>query len=708
MKQVIQSLKDGAVEVAELPAPSAPSGVLVRTTRSLISAGTERMLAEFGRANWIQKARQKPDKVRQVLTKVKTDGLRPALEAVKAKLGQPIPLGYSNVGVVLGVGKGIGSIKPGERVVSNGPHAEVVEVAHNLTARIPDAVSDDEAAFTVLGAIALQGVRLAQPTLGERFVVTGLGLIGLLTVQVLRASGCQVLALDPIPSRRALAQQFGAAVADPTDGNVEAVAADFSKGRGVDGVLLTLSSQSDEPVRQAAAMCRKRGRIVLVGVTGLNLRREDFYEKELTFQVSCSYGPGRYDPDYEQKGNDYPIGYVRWTEQRNFEAVLDMMADRRLDVKPLISHRFPIDEAPGAYDLLTSTEPSLGIILEYPEAKERGALPPTVAFGAPTNGTGGTCKVSFIGAGNFASRILMPAFKEAGAELAMVASKSGLSGALHGQRLGFAAATTDTKAAIDAADAVVVATRHDTHAQFTAEALDAGRHVFVEKPLAITHEQVDAITKAQQRHPDRFLMVGFNRRFAPMVKTLAKRLEGMPGPKIMTMTVNAGAIPKEHWTQDTDVGGGRLVGEACHFIDLLRHIAGHAIEGVHVDCVRDATGKHDDSAVITLRFADGSVGIVHYLTNGSGKVSKERLEVSCGGRTAQLDNFRRLVLFGWPGGTKTVRGRQDKGHKQCVKAFVDAVTKGGKTPIPLEEIMEVSRISIEAQQAAQAQPGAGE
>lgn len=701
MKQVIQSLKDGEIEVADVPAPTEPGDrVLVRSTRSLISAGTERMLAEFGRAGWIQKARMQPEKVREVLTKVKSDGLFQTLDTVRAKLDQPLVVGYSNVGIVTAVGKGITSVSPGDRVVSNGPHAEIVGVAPNLCARVPDVVSDDEAAFTVLGSIALQGVRLIQPTLGERFVVMGLGVIGILTVQILRAAGCQVLAADPDPARRALAQSFGASTADPLSGSLESEAAEFSRGSGVDGVVLTLSSQSDEPVHQAAAMCRKRGRIVLVGVTGLHLRREDFYEKELTFQVSCSYGPGRYDPEYEVKGHDYPIGFVRWTEKRNFEAVLTMMAEGRIDVKPLITHRFAIDDADSAYGLLTSGQPSLGILLEYPAAVKAVHNDSTIQLRPAAQAiTGaGSCRVSFIGAGNFASRVLMPAFKDAGADLGAVATRSGLSALYHGRRLGFATATTLTTSAMEDVDAVVVATRHDTHARFAVEALNAGRHVFVEKPLAITLEELAVVEAAHLAHADRLIMVGFNRRFAPLVRQLRERLRSVAGPKVMIMTVNAGAIDKEHWTQDVDVGGGRLVGEACHFIDLLRYLADQPIQSFHVQGLTDATGAHDDTALITLRFTDGSVGLVSYITNGSQKIPKERLEISCAGRTAQLENFRRLVLHGWPG-KSVYQSRLDKGHQACAQAFVEAVARGGASPIPIEQILEVSRVSIEVAQS---------
>lgn len=700
MKQVLQNLKNGTTEVAEVPSPRARAGqLLIRTRRTLVSAGTERMLVDFGKAGLIDKARQQPDKVRMVLDKVRTDGLIPTLEAVRNKLDQPLPMGYCNVGEVLEVGAGVSGYAVGDRVASNGKHAEIVAVPVNLCAKVPDGVSDEAAAFTVLGAIALQGIRLVQPTLGEAVVVTGLGLIGLVTVQLLKAQGCRVLGLDFDPARLALAQRFGAEVADLRAGvDPVAAAASFSRGRGVDAVILTASTSSSEPVHQAALMCRKRGRIVLVGVTGLELSRADFFEKELSFQVSCSYGPGRYDPLYEEQGQDYPVGYVRWTEQRNFEAVLDMLGERRLEVAPLVSHRYGIAEAPAAYAVVGGSEPSLGIVLEYPVPPAVGddARPAqTVALAAPSTApTAGAPGISVIGAGNYAGAVLIPAFKATGARLARIASAGGASSVHLGRKFGFAEATTDTAALLvdPAADAVVISTRHDTHASFVLRALAAGKHVFVEKPLALTLDELSRIEAATLAAPGRLLMVGFNRRFAPQVKRIHELLAGAPGPKSFVMTVNAGAIPANHWTQDPAVGGGRIVGEACHFIDLLRHLAGVPITA---HGARAMAGATRDSATITLEFEDGSIGTIHYLANGSKAFPKERLEVFAAGRVLQLDNFRRLKGFGWPGFGSMNLWRQDKGQTACALAFVDAVRHGRAAPIPAAELFEVARATIE-------------
>ncbi|MEP7244883.1 MAG: bi-domain-containing oxidoreductase, partial [Gammaproteobacteria bacterium] len=709
----LQSLTDGRTLLAEVPSPGVGrGGLLIRTTRSLISAGTERMLVDFGRAGWVDKARQQPEKVRQVIGKIGTDGLLPTLEAVRSKLDQPLPLGYCNVGRVLDAGANAPGFAVGERVVSTGPHAEVVSVPRNLCARIPDGVSDDEAAFVVLGAIALQGIRLAMPTLGERFVVTGLGLVGLITVQLLRANGCRVLGIDPDPAKAELARRLGADVVALDRGEDPlAVAEAFSGGMGVDGVLITAATRSNDPVTQGARMCRKRGRLVLVGVAGLELNRADFYQKELTFQVSCSYGPGRYDAHYEEQGHDYPVGFVRWTEQRNFQAVLDMLAAGKLDVRPLLTHRFALEAAPEAYELLaTGSELHLGILLDYPEIEASQAIARTIDPGTPNvarAATNGAPSVAFIGAGNYAGRVLIPAFAATGARLFGIASGGGVSAAHYGRKFGISRATTDADTLFDSSDvnAVVVATRHDSHARFVVRALGAGKHVFVEKPLALNLEEIAAIEAAwlaagpEERRP--LVMVGFNRRFAPHVVRMKELLAGVREPKSFVITVNAGAIPRTHWTQDPAVGGGRIIGEGCHFVDLLRFLTGHPITESRVQAMGASHGQvQDDKATITLAFADGSWGAIHYLANGNIAFPKERIEVFCAGRILQLDNFRRLRAFGW-GRFRSMRlWRQDKGQNACAQAFVDAVAKGKAAPIPFQELLEVSRVSVALGEAA--------
>ena len=694
MKQILQNIRNGETQLADVPAPKVqPGSLLIATRRSVVSAGTERMLVEFGKANWLQKARQQPDKVRMVLDKVRTDGLASTVEAVRSKLDTPIPLGYANAGVVLAVGEGVEGFCVGDRVVSNGKHAEVVCVPQNLCARIPDAVDDDAAAFTVLGAIALQGVRLADPTLGECVAVTGLGLIGLLCVQMLIANGCRVLAIDFDPERVKLAESFGAEGVDLSAGRDPVAAADsFSRGRGVDAVLLTLATDSSEPVHQAATMCRKRGRIVLVGVTGLSLSRADFFEKELSFQVSCSYGPGRYDLDYEEKGRDYPVGFVRWTEQRNFEAVLDQMASGAVDPRKLISHRFDIGDAADAYGLLSSEEKSLGIVLEYPDSET--AVESTSRIANPTRDPqyGGGAAICVIGAGNYASRVLIPAFRAAGTSLHTVVSATGVSAEQQARKHGFSAASTDTQSMMDESiDAVVVATRHDSHAALVESALKAGKAVFCEKPLCIHREEHESLETVAESSGG-LLMVGFNRRYAPLVQDMKTTLDRLEGPRSVMITVNAGAIPADHWTQDPSIGGGRLIGEACHFIDLARHLADSPI--LKADRADLATSQKD-SFVLTLQHENGSASTVHYLANGHRSVPKERVEVYCAGTVLQLDNFRVLRAFGSGGPKKRKLWRQDKGQGACVAAFVHALKSGDTSRlIPREQLFEVSRVTL--------------
>lgn len=703
MKQILQSLSDGKTKVAECPMPAnKPECLLIATKISLISAGTEKMLLQFGGASWIQKMRQQPEKVKQVYSKVQTDGFFSTLEAVRSKLNQPIPLGYCNVGKVLDVGPGMQGIRIGDRVVSNGAHADIVKVPKNLYARIPNSVSDEAAAFTVVASIGLQGIRLAGPTLGEAFVVTGVGLIGLLTVQLLRAHGCRVLAVDIDESKLALARQFGAQTCNPSVGE-DPVAAGmaFSRGQGTDGVIITASTHSNAPVSQAAQMCRKRGRIVLVGVTGLELNRADFYQKEIIFQVSCSYGPGRYDPSYEEKGNDYPLGFVRWTEQRNFEAVLDMMDSGQLNVQPLITHQFDFEDASAAYEVLTTDKSALGILLRYPSAAE-SRQQKTVVLDSAAVFQPESPVISFIGAGNYASRMLMPAFKAAGAQFHTVVTTSGVNGVIHGARSGFARASTDLSEVLanPLINTTVIVTRHDSHAPLVAQSLRAGKHVFVEKPLAIDAAGLELVESAFMETASgsnpRQLMVGFNRRFSPQVQKIKTLLGTINQPKSFIMTMNAGFIPADHWTQDPDVGGGRIIGEACHFIDLMRYLAGSRVVSVHARRMGDsaAVAVAEDKASITLGFEDGSFGSILYLANGASSFPKERVEVFAAGCVLQLDNFRKLTGYGWSGFSKMNLWRQDKGQDACAAAFLNAV-RSGKAAIDVDEIFEVARVTLQ-------------
>jgi predicted dehydrogenase/threonine dehydrogenase-like Zn-dependent dehydrogenase len=718
LKQILQSLENGETQVVEIPAPLVRAGqVLIQTCASVVSVGTERMLVDFGKANLLQKARSQPERVKEVLAKIRTDGLAPTLTAIRSKLGQPIPLGYSNAGVVMAVGKGVNGFAVGDRVISNGQHAEIVSVPANLCAKIPDAITPipfSHAAFTVIAAIGLQGVRLAQPTLGERFVVIGLGLIGLLTVQILRANGCEVLGIDVNPARLALAQQFGAKTVNLSAGeNPLEVAAIFSEARGVDGVIITASTKSSDPVHQAAQMSRKRGRIILVGVTGLELSRADFYEKELTFQVSCSYGPGRYDESYESKGIDYPFGFVRWTEQRNFEAVLSLIAQGQLQLEPIISHQFEFKKAKEAYDLVSSGSNVLGVVLEYDQQLVNLESTITLAPNIPSVVKPSSPVVGIIGAGNYTAQVFMPALKLTQANLAVIASSGGFSAVHLGKKFQIARATTDASSVFQdpQVNTVVITTRHDSHAKYVIEGLRAGKHVFVEKPIAIRRDELEDIEQVYNELRTKGIAplvgIGFNRRFAPQVIKMKSLLNSVQDSKTMIMTVNAGFIPANHWTQDADIGGGRIIGEACHFVDLLRFLAGQPITRVSAVCAENAQGKIEDRMTINLSFADGSMGTIHYLANGHKSFPKERLDVFAGGRVLELDNFRKLTGYGWTGFRSLNLASQNKGHAANIASFINAIAKGEAAPIPFEEIVEVTKACFDAVESAGLMNGSG-
>ena len=696
MKIVLNNIHNGQIFVEEVPSPLPTDGnVLIQTITTLISAGTERMMIDFGRGSYLHKGLSQPDKVKEVITKASNDGVVATFDAVKTKLGEPLALGYCNVGTVLN--GGATGFKNGSRVVSNGGHAEVVRVPKNIVTCVPDEVDDQTAAFTVLGAIGLQGVRLVNPTVGETVVVTGLGLIGLLTVQILKANGCRVLAIDLDPAKCDLAKQFGAEVVDLSKGHDPLVVADaYSRGRGVDAVIITASSKSNDIVKQAAAMCRKRGRIVLIGVVGLDLSRADFYEKELSFQVSCSYGPGRYDEEYEAKGHDYPFGFVRWTEQRNFEAVLDLMASGSIDVKPLIGERFNLDDAASAYKKLMEGL-SLGIMLEFPCTAAATILKSTVNLSVHRSYQEQKGNVAFVGGGNYSSRVLIPAFRRAGANLTALVTSGGISAVQHGKKNGFLVASTDIEQALDeSVDAVVIATQHNLHASQTIQALEKGKHVFVEKPLALTHDEIDRI-EASQKNSKSMVMVGYNRRFSRHIQEIKRLVDAKSAPKTFIMTMNAGDIPKEHWTQEPEIGGGRIIGEACHYIDLMRFLAGSKIKSFNAVKmgVNDFVKVTEDKALISLTFEDGSMGSIHYFANGGKSFPKERIEVFCDNAVLQLDNFRKLRGFGWKGFNKMNLWSQNKGQDNCVNAFMESLRGGGENPIPQDEIFEVARASVD-------------
>ena len=693
MKQIIQDLKSGKTILEELPSPQVKNGqVLIKTHRSLVSLGTEKMLVNFGKANFIDKARQQPEKVKMVLDKMKTDGIKPTLEAVFRKLGEPLPLGYCNAGEVIAVGKGVEDFQIGDRVASNGNHAEIVSVPKNLVAKIPDNVSYDEASFTVIGAIALQGIRLLNPTFGETIVVTGLGLIGLVTSQLLIANGCKVIGLDFDQSKVDMAKGWGVDAYNTSTGtNPVNIAMDSTANTGVDGVIITASTKSDEVISQAANMCRKRGRIVLVGVIGLNIQRSDFYEKELSFQVSCSYGPGRYDEEYEQKGNDYPIGYVRWTEKRNFQAVLDAISTNKLNVKPLISEVIDLNDYNQIYNDMDNSK-SIASILKY--SGNVNINQKVVSTGTKTfEGQKGV--LGIIGAGNYTKAMILPNLNKLNAHIKYIASASGLSGTLAAKKNNIANSTTDYFEILndDEVDAVLITTRHNLHAKQVIEALNSGKHVFVEKPLALTFDELNEIDEAYNKS-DKTLTVGFNRRFSPFIQDAKKQLGDNPGAMNIIATMNAGFIPPEMWVHDMESGGGRIIGEACHLIDLITFLTGSLIESVIMNSMGTNPKENTDNASILLKYKNGSQGVINYFANGSKSYSKERIEIYSQNRTMIIDNFRKSKYYGFK--SKGMKSGQDKGQGLQFKLFLDSLKEGGDAIIPYEDIMNTSKAAIAA------------
>ncbi|MDC0296327.1 bi-domain-containing oxidoreductase [Akkermansiaceae bacterium] len=693
MKQIIQDLRNGDTILEEVPVPGIKSGsVLIQTTRTLVSFGTERMLVNFGKASLLQKAKQQPDKVKMLVDKVKTDGLRPTTNAVFNKLGQPLPLGYCNVGRVIAVGKGVTEFTVGDRVASNGNHAEYVCVPKNLVAKIPSNVTDEEAAFTVIGAIGLQGIRLLQPTFGETIVVVGLGLIGLITAELLLANGCNVIGFDFDPGKIRNAKKKGIMAINPADGtNQVKIVESYTNGVGADGVIITATNKSNEIISQSANMCRKRGRIILIGVIGLEINRADFFEKEISFQVSCSYGAGRYDEEYEQKGNDYPIGYVRWTQKRNFEAILNAISKKTLDVISLITDRVPLNDYQEIYGDISNSK-SIASILEYSSSEKQKNNIQIVR--KSFKGKKGV--VGIIGAGNFTGATILPNLKKINTNIKFIASSGGLSSTIMAKKYSIGNSTSDYHKILkdDEVDLVLVTTQHYMHAKMAIQVIKANKSVFVEKPLAMNQKELDQIIEAYNVNNVN-VTVGFNRRFAPLAKKMKKALGTSNTPINIIATMNAGFIPKNVWIHDMEIGGGRIIGEACHFIDLCTYLSGSKVISVCMNAMGKNPEENTDNASILLKYENGTNAVINYFANGSKSYSKERVEVYSQERTLIMDNWRTLKGFGFKGLSNT-RSAQNKGHFNQFQELLSQQEIGGQAIIPFSEIVNTTKVSFSA------------
>lgn len=692
MKQLVQDLKSGQTLLEEVPVPQVKAGyVLIKTSRTLVSLGTERMLVEFGKANLIDKARQQPDKVKQVLDKIKTDGLQPTLEAVFNKLGQPLPLGYCNVGKVIAVGRGVTEYAVGDRVASNGNHAEYVCVPQNLCAKVPENITDEEAAFTVIGSIGLQGIRNLNPQFGETVVVVGLGLIGLIAAQLLKANGCRVIGTDFDQQKVDLAKTFGVDAINPGQGT-DAVkyVMDATNNIGADGVLITAASKSDSIIHEACEMSRKRGRIVLVGVIGLNIRRDDMYKKELSFQVSCSYGAGRYDDDYENKGIDYPIAYARWTEKRNFETMLMAISNGGIDVKSLITEEVELENYNEIYGDMRKRG-SIASIIKYADTPMQSSTVPV----SEKKMEGGKGVFGIIGAGNYTGATVIPNLKKCGAHVKYVSARTnGLEAKTMAKKIDAEFATTNYMDILKdpEVDMVICTTRHDSHCKMILDSLNAGKSIFVEKPLCLNQEELDTIIETYRKAPKGITInAGFNRRFSPFAVKM-KQLLG-DGPKNIVATMNAGFIPKEVWVHDMLIGGGRIIGEGCHFIDLCSFLAGGKVKAVCVNALGENPEENTDNMSILLRYDNGSNAVVNYFGNGSKAYPKERVEVFYQEKVLVLDNWRKLTGYGFSGFSK-MSGKMDKGHAAEFAMLNERTKTGGEPLIAFDELVNATKASF--------------
>jgi len=702
MKQLLQNIKTGKSTIEDVPVPTPREGqALVKVEASLVSVGTERMVVEFAEKSLVGKARSRPDLVKQVLDKARREGLLNTAQAAFNRLDQPMALGYSSAGKIVALGKNTHGLKVGQRVACAGGgyavHAEYNCVPSNLLTPLPKNVDFESAAFTTLGAIAMHGFRLAEPQIGENVAVIGLGLLGLLTIQIASAAGCKVLGIELDPKRIALASSLGLQAVSRQ--KAESTSEIFTANRGFDVVLICADTPSNDPVELAGTIARDRARVVATGAVGSTIPRKIYYGKELSFINSRSYGPGRYDSSYEEQGNDYPLGYVRWTEGRNFEAVVDLISKGKLQVKPLITHRFPIEKATTAYDVITGKkkENFLGVLLTYPDSEWK-VESRAIHFPLSKSTKTATVKLGVLGAGLFANAVMLPAIKKIeDIQLVGIASSGGLHAQHTGKKFGFKYATSSEDDIINDPNinTVAILTRHNSHAELVVKALKAGKHVFVEKPLAINSKQLEQITKALKSNLQSLISVGYNRRFAPLAESLQSQISSLQSPLHVHYRVNAGYIPPDHWTQDPNIGGGRIIGEACHFVDFITFLVGAPPVSVSAHALPDGGKYREDNVSMTCTFPDGSIGVVDYLANGDKSFPKERVELFCGGMVAVLDDFVSLQITK-DGKKNEERGAQDKGWVKEIAAFVESIQKGSEPPIPYEQLIGVTKSTLEA------------
>tara|TARA_B100001123_G_scaffold437036_1_gene568498 strand:- start:3164 stop:5284 length:2121 start_codon:yes stop_codon:yes gene_type:complete len=692
MKQIILDIKTGNISLEEVPVPKVnKDSVLIQTTKSLVSLGTERMLIDFGNANYIQKARQQPEKVKMVLEKIKSDGIAPTIEAIFNKLNEPLPLGYCNVGVVKEIGSNVSNFSVGDRVVSNGHHAEFVSIPQNLVAKIPDNVSDEEAVFTVIGSIGLQGIRLLNPTFGETIVVFGLGLIGLITAEILKANGCNVIGIDVDKEKVKIAKSKNISAINISE---EIDEIKFIKSAtnqmGADGVIITAANKSDEIIAKSAKMCRKKGRIILVGVVGLNISRSDFYNKEISFQVSCSYGPGRYERNYEEKGMDYPIEYVRWTENRNFEAILNSLSKKQITTNSLITESVPLEDYSKIYNAINNN--SIGSIITY---NKNSTIDKTIEV-TSKNFDMNDGVIGIIGSGNFTQSTLLPNLNKNNAKIAYIASENGLSSTKLAKKFNIAKSTTDYYEILKNPniDLVMVTTRHNKHAKIVIESLNSNKNIFVEKPLAITNDDLEKIIKSYN-DSNQSISVGFNRRFSPLSQKIKKLLTENTNPLNIIVTCNAGFIDKNHWIHDMEIGGGRIIGEACHFIDLCTYFTNSYVSKVCTNYLGESPKDNKDNASIFLKYKNGSNVVLNYFSNGSKSYSKERIEIFSDERTLILDNWHTLYGYGFKN-FKKMKTIQNKGHFNQFKTLLENQKNGNGPTIPFDQIINTTRATFGA------------